>query len=221
MEQGRLRIVSAGVYQGLDYLGARSDADYDLDFLRLRLSGLQSDRLLDNWQGVVSGALYWSDDRLPDSERAGFGGQNFGRGYPRHPQHPNQGERRVAGEAQAGAPRQALWAQAVIALALVLLGMQEADGFCLEEASDVELLQALAAKVGIEALMFASSSHPACGAGLGIVDHAATPVGNLGPVAGAGACAAALRLSIQLRPAISRASPINAPGGRMASRKPW
>jgi len=80
---GRLRIVSAGVYQGLDYLGGRSDADYDLDFLRLRLSGLQSDLLFDNWQGVVSGALYWSDDRLPDSERAGFGGQSFGRGYPR------------------------------------------------------------------------------------------------------------------------------------------
>ncbi|CAB5614400.1 ShlB/FhaC/HecB family hemolysin secretion/activation protein [Pseudomonas asiatica] len=83
VEEGRLRIVSAGVYQGLDYLGARSDADYDLDFLRLRLSGLQSNTLLGNWQGVVSGALYWSDDQLPDSERAGFGGQNFGRGYPR------------------------------------------------------------------------------------------------------------------------------------------
>lgn len=83
LEPGRLRIVSAGVYQGLDYLRARSDADYDLDFLRLRLSGLQSDRLAEDWQGVLSGALYWSDDRLPDSERAGFGGQNFGRGYPR------------------------------------------------------------------------------------------------------------------------------------------
>ncbi|AYG43332.1 ShlB/FhaC/HecB family hemolysin secretion/activation protein [Pseudomonas sp. Leaf58] len=82
-ETHRLRIVSAGVYQGLDYLGARSDADEDMDFLRLRLSGLQSDALLDNGQGVVSGALYWSDDRLPDSERVGFGGQNFGRGYPR------------------------------------------------------------------------------------------------------------------------------------------
>ncbi|MFP3409363.1 ShlB/FhaC/HecB family hemolysin secretion/activation protein, partial [Pseudomonas sp. SIMBA_065] len=50
VEGGRLRIVSAGVYQGLDYLGARSDADYDLDFLRLRLSGLQSDTLAGNWQ---------------------------------------------------------------------------------------------------------------------------------------------------------------------------
>ncbi|MBK4997458.1 ShlB/FhaC/HecB family hemolysin secretion/activation protein [Pseudomonas sp. S37] len=83
VEPGRMRIVGAGVYQGLEYLGARSDADYDLDFLRLRLSGLQRDALADNWQGVVSGALYWSDDRLPDSERAGYGGQNFGRGYPR------------------------------------------------------------------------------------------------------------------------------------------
>lgn len=82
-QEGRLRIVSAGVYQGLDYLGARSGADEDLDFLRLRLSGLQSDALLDHWQGVVTGAVYWSDDRLPGSERAGFGGQNFGRGYPR------------------------------------------------------------------------------------------------------------------------------------------
>lgn len=79
----RLRIVSAGVYQGLDYLGARSDVDYDLDFLRLRLAGLQNDQLFDGWQGVVSGALFWSDDKLPDSERAVFGGQSFGRGYPR------------------------------------------------------------------------------------------------------------------------------------------
>lgn len=79
----RLRIVTAGVYQGLDYLGGHSDGDYDLNFLRMRVAGLQSDRLMDNWQGVLSGALYWSDDRLPDSERAVFGGQNFGRGYPR------------------------------------------------------------------------------------------------------------------------------------------
>ena len=83
VEQGRLRIVSAGVYQGLDYLGARSDTEHDLDFLRLRLAGLQNDQLTGNWQGIVAGALYWSDDRLPDSERAGFGGQHFGRGYPR------------------------------------------------------------------------------------------------------------------------------------------
>lgn len=32
---------------------------------------------------MVYGALYWSDDRLLDSERVGFGGQSFGRGYPR------------------------------------------------------------------------------------------------------------------------------------------
>lgn len=82
VEAGRLRRVSAGVYQGLDYLGARSDADYDMDFLRFRVAGLQSDRLFQRWQGVLSGALYWTDDRLPDSERAVFGGQHFGHGYP-------------------------------------------------------------------------------------------------------------------------------------------
>ena len=81
-EPGRLRRVSAGVYQGLDYLGARSDADYDMDFLRFRVAGLQSDSLSQRWQGVLSGALYWTDDRLPDSEHAVFGGQHFGHGYP-------------------------------------------------------------------------------------------------------------------------------------------
>ncbi|MEN5304771.1 POTRA domain-containing protein [Pseudomonas sp. TWI628] len=82
VEAGRFRMVSGGVYQGLDYLGARSDADYDMDFLRFRVAGLQSDQLFPRWQGVVSGAMYWTDDRLPDSERAVFGGQNFGHGYP-------------------------------------------------------------------------------------------------------------------------------------------
>ncbi|MNJ64758.1 hypothetical protein D3C77_607310 [compost metagenome] len=66
----------------MDYLGANTDSDIDLDFLRLRVSGLQSDRYFDNWQGVVSAVLYWSNDSLPDSERAVFGGQAFGRGYP-------------------------------------------------------------------------------------------------------------------------------------------
>ena len=83
----QLRIVSAGMYQGMDAMGAKSETTltgsrYDLDFFRLRLSCVQSDGYFDNWQGVVSGALYWSDDTLPDSERAVFGGQNFGRGYP-------------------------------------------------------------------------------------------------------------------------------------------
>ncbi|MDF0733744.1 POTRA domain-containing protein [Pseudomonas entomophila] len=81
-EARRLRILSAGVYQGLDHFGARTNAGYDLDFLRLRLSGAQSDNFLDHWQGVASAAAYWSNDSLPDSERAVFGGQNFGRGYP-------------------------------------------------------------------------------------------------------------------------------------------
>ncbi|WP_252091835.1 POTRA domain-containing protein [Pseudomonas sp. MWU13-3659] len=83
VEGGRLRMLSAGVYQGMDYLGARSNADYDLDFLRLRLSGLQSDDFTEHWQGVASAAIYWSGDNLPDSERVLFGGQGFGRGYPR------------------------------------------------------------------------------------------------------------------------------------------
>ena len=79
----QLRILSGGVYQGLDSMGAKTNNDaIDLDFFRLRLSGVQSDKFLDNWQGVLSAALYWSDDSLPDSERAVFGGQNFGRGYP-------------------------------------------------------------------------------------------------------------------------------------------
>ena len=83
----RLRIISGGLYQGIDGLGATARSDLgvakpDLDFFRLRLSGVQSDKFFDNWQGVLSGALYWSNNTLPDSERATFGGQNFGRGYP-------------------------------------------------------------------------------------------------------------------------------------------
>ena len=83
----QLRIVSAGLYQGINGLGAKSETiltsnHYDLDFFRLRLSGVQSDTFFDNWQGVASAALYWSDDSLADSERVVFGGQNFGRGYP-------------------------------------------------------------------------------------------------------------------------------------------
>ncbi|WP_419712187.1 ShlB/FhaC/HecB family hemolysin secretion/activation protein [Pseudomonas sp. NFX224] len=79
----RLRILSGGLYQGIDGMGAKTNnTALDLDFFRLRLSGVQSDKFFDNWQGVLSAALYWSDDTLPDSERAVFGGQNFGRGYP-------------------------------------------------------------------------------------------------------------------------------------------
>jgi hemolysin activation/secretion protein len=79
----QLRILSAGLYHGLDAMGARSDDGlYDLDFFRARLSGVQSNRFFERWQGVLSGALYWSDDTLPESERAQFGGQNFARGYP-------------------------------------------------------------------------------------------------------------------------------------------
>ena len=79
----QLRILSGGVYQGLDSMGAKTNNNaIDLDFFRVRLSGVQSDKFFDNWQGVLSAALYWSDDTVPDSERAVFGGQNFGRGYP-------------------------------------------------------------------------------------------------------------------------------------------
>lgn len=83
----QLRILSAGVYQGINGMGAKARNDYqginpDLDFLRLRLSGVQSNKFFDNWQGVLSGAFYWSRDVLADSERAQFGGQNFARGYP-------------------------------------------------------------------------------------------------------------------------------------------
>ena len=83
----QLRIVSGGVYQGINGMGAKTESNltgthYDLDFFRLRVSGVQSDTFFDNWQGVMSGALYWTDDSLPNSERAAFGGQNFGRGYP-------------------------------------------------------------------------------------------------------------------------------------------
>jgi hemolysin activation/secretion protein len=79
----QLRILSGGLYHGIDGMGAKSnDGLYDLDFFRARVSGVQSDKFFEHWQGVASAALYWSDDSLPDSERAQFGGQNFGRGYP-------------------------------------------------------------------------------------------------------------------------------------------
>jgi hemolysin activation/secretion protein len=79
----QLRILSGGLYQGIDGMGAETNnTALDLDFFRFRLSGVQSDKFFDNWQGVLSAALYWSNDTLPDSERAVFGGQNFGRGYP-------------------------------------------------------------------------------------------------------------------------------------------
>ncbi|MDD2053188.1 ShlB/FhaC/HecB family hemolysin secretion/activation protein [Pseudomonas putida] len=82
-DASQLRILSAGIYQGLDAMGAKAtNTLYDLDFFRLRLSGVQSDRFFEKWQGVISAALYWSNDNLPESEGATFGGQNFGRGYP-------------------------------------------------------------------------------------------------------------------------------------------
>lgn len=82
-DQTQLRILSGGLYQGIDGMGANTNnTALDLDFFRVRLSGVQSDKFFGQWQGVASAAMYWSDDTLPDSERAVFGGQNFGRGYP-------------------------------------------------------------------------------------------------------------------------------------------
>lgn len=82
-DERRLRILSAGLYRGLDVLDASTDNRlFDLEFTRLRLSGVQSDQIGERWQGVLSAALYWSGDNLPDAEQVVFGGQNFGRGYP-------------------------------------------------------------------------------------------------------------------------------------------
>lgn len=85
------RLISGGVYRGFDAMGAESrvrvngvgEAElHDLDFTRVRLTAVQSNRFAERWQGVLSGAAYWSADTLPDSEQALFGGDNFGRGYP-------------------------------------------------------------------------------------------------------------------------------------------
>ncbi|MAB96765.1 MAG: hypothetical protein CMK71_01680 [Pseudomonadaceae bacterium] len=82
-DESQLRILSGGLYQGIDSWGAETDNPLiDLDFFRLRVSGVQSDKYTVALQGVVSAALYWSDDSLPDAEQAVFGGQNFARGYP-------------------------------------------------------------------------------------------------------------------------------------------
>ncbi|WP_019933226.1 ShlB/FhaC/HecB family hemolysin secretion/activation protein [Oceanimonas smirnovii] len=89
-EKDQLRIISGGLYQGLDMFGAESSittlagnrVDHkEVDFLRMRLAGVQSNIFADRWQSIVSGAAYWSADALPDSERATFGGRSFGRGY--------------------------------------------------------------------------------------------------------------------------------------------
>ena len=90
-EGQQMRLLSAGLYQGLNTLGAKSEFNVlgtkakdktDLDFTRVRLSGMQSNRFAGAWQGVASGAFYWSNDVLPESEQVIFGDRNFGRGYP-------------------------------------------------------------------------------------------------------------------------------------------
>ncbi|MCL7462311.1 POTRA domain-containing protein [Pseudomonas sp. NW5] len=91
-KQGQLRVLGAGVYQGLNTLGAdyrltvlgnqvEPGSKPDLDFLRLRLNALESNQFGGAWQGVASGVLYWSEDTLPESEQVLFGDRNFGRGY--------------------------------------------------------------------------------------------------------------------------------------------
>lgn len=90
-EKQQMRLLSAGIYQGLNALGAKTSLNAlgtqlkdptDIDFTRVRLSGMQSNRFAEAWQGVASGALYWSEDTLPESEQVVFGDRNFGRGYP-------------------------------------------------------------------------------------------------------------------------------------------
>lgn len=90
-EGQQMRLLSAGLYQGLNTLGAKSEFNVlgskakdktDLDFTRMRLSGMQSNRFASALQGVASGAFYWSNDVLPESEQVIFGDRNFGRGYP-------------------------------------------------------------------------------------------------------------------------------------------
>ncbi|MFP2769691.1 ShlB/FhaC/HecB family hemolysin secretion/activation protein [Oceanisphaera sp. KMM 10153] len=90
-EKDQLRILSGGVYKGLDILGADSEIrqldgslndDKDVDFLRFRIGGMQTNLFAERWQSVLSGAFYWSGDELPSSERAVFGSRSFGRGYP-------------------------------------------------------------------------------------------------------------------------------------------
>jgi hemolysin activation/secretion protein len=91
-ENKQMRLLSAGLYQGLNALGAKSelrvlgkeikDGRPEVNFTRLRVSGMQSNRFADAWQGVASGAVYWSEDTLPESEQVIFGDRNFGRGYP-------------------------------------------------------------------------------------------------------------------------------------------
>ncbi len=63
-------------------VGAGEAPVHDLDFTRVRLTGVQSDQYTDLLQGVMSATAYWSADTLPESEQAIFGGQNFARAYP-------------------------------------------------------------------------------------------------------------------------------------------
>ena len=99
-ESDQLRILGAGLYQGLDLLGAESQvrladgsqfSPHDINFLRARLNALQQNVFAERWQGVASGAAYWSADSLPSSEQVLFGDRNFGRGYPAEQAYGDKG----------------------------------------------------------------------------------------------------------------------------------
>ncbi|MDX3907731.1 MAG: ShlB/FhaC/HecB family hemolysin secretion/activation protein [Pigmentiphaga sp.] len=78
------RRITAGIYKGIDGLGAEQslNSSYDLDFTRYTLAINQSFALPYEF-GVSLAALgQYSSDSLPTSEQITFGGQRFGRGYP-------------------------------------------------------------------------------------------------------------------------------------------
>jgi hemolysin activation/secretion protein len=80
------RQVTAGIYKGINGLGANQNAagtttNYDLDFTRVTL-GFSQNMLLPAQFGLAFAAFgQYSGDSLPTSEQVTFGGQRFGRGY--------------------------------------------------------------------------------------------------------------------------------------------
>ncbi|GAA0498835.1 ShlB/FhaC/HecB family hemolysin secretion/activation protein [Pigmentiphaga sp. GD03639] len=78
------RRITAGIYKGVDGLGAEQSANssYDLGFTRYTLAANQNFTLPHQF-GISLAALgQYSSDSLPTSEQLTFGGQRFGRGYP-------------------------------------------------------------------------------------------------------------------------------------------
>ncbi|WP_152224468.1 ShlB/FhaC/HecB family hemolysin secretion/activation protein [Pseudomonas sp. SCB32] len=78
----RVRAGSLAIFQGLNGMGAETEAPVRKDFTRIQGYGAQQDQFTDRWQGVVTAGFQWTDDVLPDSEQVTYGGANFGRGYP-------------------------------------------------------------------------------------------------------------------------------------------